>query len=99
MDSGNTQKRQKTENIMNIIKETASELDCRVVELLAYLSMRNANIEGDFETGKIYKEIFQNGIDSTTTKISAEKALYLRYVQKLLKITCKAYFWANYFKC
>ena len=78
---GKTQKKQKTNPIMEENEEAANQLELETFELLTYITMRVANKNGDLEIGQFYKKILEQGkafFSKETTVMTPEKALWLR---------------------
>ena len=77
-ESGASSKRSKLDPLLSFLYETAREMGSSFQNLLYYLGRRDAYKNGNFSEAKFYEDLLEHGIDTNFTKITPEKAMYLK---------------------
>ena len=77
-DCGTSSKRAKLDDLLTFLQKIAGKMGTHFEHLLYYLGRRHSYKNGKFDEAKFYEDLLEHGIDTEFTKITPEKAMYLR---------------------
>ena len=77
-DCGASSKRAKLDDLLTFLQKIAGKMGTHFEHLLYYLGRRHSYKNGKFDEAKFYEDLLEHGIDTEFTKITPEKAMYLR---------------------
>ena len=76
-ESGYDSQKKQTNELLDTIRETATDLGVSVYYLVNFFGRREANINGDHELSDMYKELNRNDTNGQP-KLTPKRALYLK---------------------